>query len=93
MENSIGSFSYGSAPSCTSSYDKTCDENGENCTSTCDGGSCSDGATLESIASAIAKDKADGEAKIKKESSIWKAISDYNACTTGWINTFLFKQN
>lgn len=67
VENSIGSFSYGSAPSCTSSYDKTCDENGENCTSTCDGGSCSDGATLESIASAIAKDKADGEAKIKKE--------------------------
>lgn len=93
VEDSIGSFSYGSAPSCTSSYDKTCDENGENCTSTCDGGSCSDGATLESIASAIAKDKADGEAKIKEGKAAYeKAISDYNACTTGWINTFLFKQ-
>lgn len=86
-------FSYGSSPSCSSSYDKTCDENGENCTSTCSGGSCTNGATTSEIANAVARDKKAGEEKIAAGMKAYeKAISEYNSCTTGWINTFLFEQ-
>lgn len=91
--NSTGSFRYGSAPSCSSSRSTTCDKDGKNCVTSCDGGSCSDGATTASIASAIAADKAQGEKLISEGKSAYeKAMREYNACTTGWINTFLFEQ-
>lgn len=46
-----------------------------------------------SIASAIAADKAHGEKLISEGKSAYeKAMREYNACTTGWINTFLFEQ-
>ncbi len=91
--NSTGSFRYGSAPSCSSSRSTTCDKDGKNCVTSCDGGSCQDGATTASIASAIAADKAHGEKLISEGKSAYeKAMREYNACTTGWINTFLFEQ-
>lgn len=49
--------------------------------------------TTASIASAIAADKAHGEKLISEGKSAYeKAMREYNACTTGWINTFLFEQ-
>ena len=87
-----GSFFYGSAPSCSSQY-STCGADEENCSPSCIGGSCSNGATEGDIQSAIESTRQSGIAKIKAGFAAYeKALTEYNACTTAWINEFAFKQ-
>ena len=90
--SSGGSFFYGSAPSCSSQYPK-CGADEKDCSQSCIGGSCSNGATEGDIQSAIESTKQSGIAKIKAGFAAYeKALTEYNACTTAWVNEFAFKQ-
>ena len=84
--NHVTESNNGTSGTCT-----TCEENDKTCVPTCDT-SCSSGSVsdLKKSLSETMKDAL--EAYNKAYDAFQKALSDYNACTTGWINSFLFEQ-
>lgn len=84
--NHVTESNNGTSGTCT-----TCEENDKTCVPTCDTG-CSSGSVsdLKKSLSETMKDAL--EAYNKAYGAFQKALSDYNACTTGWINSFLFEQ-
>ncbi len=84
--NHVTESNNGTSGTCT-----TCEEDDKTCVPTCDT-SCSSGSVsdLKKSLSETMKDAL--EAYNKAYGAFQKALSDYNACTTGWINSFLFEQ-
>lgn len=87
-----GDIGYGSGPTCNEQW-SSCADDDENCTPQCTGGTCDPGTTEAEINYWIVGLLASGKAKVKSGFEAYeKALTEYNACTTAWVNEFAFKQ-